>query len=148
MSKYTFFATIRPENTVLRLFENNLYIPIELQHLQVMFGDSIIGFNTKVIVFNSQILVEIVDIDENFDLLELRNIIRELIVLPIVDALNYLFGQGFDVDMTSVITPSEEHLFFDVSITEIWENRSERPLEFRDLLNLLFQSQHLRRALW
>lgn len=142
MSTYIFFGTIRPEHAV----PSNLSFSIP--PLQFGAKDLAVSFEVTASICGSQIAIEVKNVDGNIDLLDLRNCVREDVAMPTVDALNYLWGQGYDVDISSVVELGGRHIVFGVGIPELWEAQAERPLPLDELWKLVFRpSQHLRLAL-
>jgi len=93
-------------------------------------------FKATVSVGASQIsaLVETEEGDQ--DLLTLRNYLGD-IVSAMTDALGYLSGCGYEIELTSVTFPDGRHEVFGVGIPILEEGKGDRPLTFRELFRLI-----------
>jgi hypothetical protein len=154
MNKYTFFATIRPEHAVLNHL--NLFFTLSHPFLEIKGGDLNFRLQANTLCYKSNLLIEVIDLNRYFNfldftsLIELRNCILETIAFPIVDSLNYLYGNGFTTDIMSVMLPNGEQLTFDVSVTLLCATQSQRPFaeiggikQFEKVFKIVCQSPHL-----
>jgi len=105
-----------------------------------------LSFKANLSIRGSQVSVVVQSENVNNDLASLRNYVRQC-VRSAVDMLNYIWGQGFDVQLTSVVNLNGEHIVFNVEIPELSTAQAERPLTVEQLWKLVCESQYLRRAL-
>lgn len=137
MDTYTFFGTIRPEDTVP--FDLSLKFPL----IEITSQDSGISCKATGSITGKHVVVEIKNVNENVELGELKNLILESMVRPAVDALNYVCGHGYDVELTSAIGLGDQNIIFGVGIPELFGAQSERPLPIEEICKLIYQSQPL-----
>lgn len=143
MNTYLFKGLVLPEHAI----DCDLSIETALA-MKVM--DAGFNFEASLSIQGAQVLVEVKNVDGDPGMDELQNYVRDGIVRPAIDALNYLWGRGYDVSITSVVMPTGKEISFGVGIQELWEARDERPLTFENFERLwavLLQSPELRRAL-
>lgn len=139
MSNYVFTGRLVPD-----LCDINLAVPVLLQMHAV---DA--GFECDVIISicNSQVSATIKNFSGNFDLLSLRNYVRDAI-RTFVDTLNYIHGCEYDIEITTVVELNTgQSVVFNAGIPELFEVQSERPLAFDKVWLLARDSQPLRNSL-
>jgi hypothetical protein len=78
--------------------------------------------------------------DEKADLNTLKNT-AESIVRAEVDALGYLLGRGYDVEITSTQDEHGHQVVFGVGVAELELSRDRRPVGPEGLLPLVFSSR-------
>jgi hypothetical protein len=138
MDTYTFFGTIRPEYTVP--FDLSIKFPL----IEITSQDSGVSCKATGSIAGAHVVVEAKNVDENVELGELKNLILESMVRPIVDALNYIWGHGYDVEINSAMRlGSRNTTYFGVGIPELFGAQSERPLPIEEISKLIYQSQPL-----
>lgn len=136
MGIYTFSGKVLPERT-------NVSIPtIELNMKAI--GTNISGTATIYILL-SQVSV-ILNTNSDSDLPTLKNYM-EYLIRTYIDAYGYLFGRGYDVEITSAINPEGNYTVFGVGIPELEESQNDRPLSFQQLVTAMNKSYYLHRAL-
>lgn len=80
------------------------------------------------------------------DLLTLKNTVED-IVRTASDALGYVTGRGYDIEITSVSSDSGDHQAFGIESGAIAASAGERPVDPAAALELALTSNHLSRAL-
>lgn len=86
------------------------------------------NFKLKISIQESQIFVELNSETEFQDIPTLRNGIFDF-VRQYTDIFGYLKGYGYDIEITSVILPNNEHLIFGVQIPELETDAPNRPVQ-------------------
>lgn len=143
---YKFSGNISPEIGVPPDFSLST-LPMPLKAIEAD-----ICFEATISISGSQVSITVRNLDENADLVTLKNYVR-VAVMGAVDMLNYLWGQGWDVEVTSVRKPNGEQVYFSAGVQELYEAQAERPFafereqQFEQLWQVVLKSQHLRRAL-
>jgi len=137
MATYVFTGRVMPERA---------NVNVSAFQVQLLATDAGVSGNAIVSIDVSQVSVMLNTETVNVDLHTLKNYM-EYIVRNLVDALGYLSGCGYDVEITSVTEPDGKQTVFGVGILELGETKRERPLEFPKLIEVINKSQHLRRAL-
>lgn len=140
MSTYVFSGELSPKHGVSPDFS------LSTPPMLIKAGDAALCFEVTVSISRSQVSAKVKNLDGNADLLTLRNYVRDA-VMSAVDMLNYLWGQGNDVEITSVVKPNGERIDFNAGIQELHEAQFERPLTLEQLWQVVLKSQNLRRAL-
>lgn len=140
MSTYVFSGKLSPEHGVPPGFS------LSTPPMLMKASDAALSFEADISICGCQVEVVAKNIDENDDLLTLKNYVRDAVMLA-VDMLNYLWGQGNDVEITSVVKPNGERVYFNPGIQELYEAQLERPLMLEQLWQVVLKSQNLSRAL-
>lgn len=139
MSNYVFTGKLIPELGNIRF---NIFIPLHMHAV-----DAGLQFNIIISIFNSQISATVKDVNGSFDLQFLRNYVRDVIRV-FVDTLNYIYGCGYDIQITTVIDVNTgQQTVFGAGIPELFEAQSERPLAIEKVCSLAQNSPLLCRAL-
>lgn len=138
MSTYIFSGKVMPERAAV-----DVSAPIQLQ---VQAKDAAISVEAIISIGVSQVSVLVKTKDENVDLPTLKNYV-EYLVRAEVDALSYLWGRGYDIEITSAVDSNGKQVVFGVGIPELEKTQSERPLSLKALWEVVYRSEHLRRAL-
>jgi hypothetical protein len=85
-------------------------------------------FKISISIQKSQIFLEVNSENVIDDIFTLRNTIVDF-VRQYTDIFGYLHGYAYDLEITSLIFPDNEHLIFGVSITEIEKDAVNRPIQ-------------------
>jgi len=137
MLTYVFIGRVMPERT---------YVTISIPPL---LGREVIGLGRLDIMISinlAQVSAVIKTTETVVNVPTLRNFVEQ-IVRTAVDAYGYIEGRGYDIEITSVITPDGGQSVFGVEIDELQKSKSERPVSFEGLWSLLGKCGELRQAL-
>lgn len=137
MTVYVFGGKVMPERAA---------VSVPTFELRVDAKDMGIACEASISIGVSQVSAVVKTSGEEVDLLTLKNVVESLVRAE-VDALGYLWGCGYDVEITSVVESSGNQVVFGVGIPELQQTKNERPLAFEDVWQVMSQSEYLRRAL-
>ena len=151
MSEYTFFAKLRPDHDFYSS-GYKFYLPLPPFTSKINFHhDSFISFKFALLLYNSDLVIKVTDIDNNLTndsvfLITLRNAVKQ-VISPIINILNYIFKSGFDIEIVRVQLPDGEEIEISSFLENPAESQSKRPFaelgtekQFKKILNLLFHS--------
>ena len=142
MFSYTFNGKVLPERAHVSISSDP---PFQINHNDEYLGLSFVVYLT---ISLSQILCVVNSEDEIVDLATLRNIVENMI-RSMVDAMGYVEGRGYDVEITSVVGgKGQPWSVFGVEISQLQEEKIERPLDCIELLSLMFDPSQLKNAEW
>ncbi len=138
MNTYIFSGKILPERAAITVSN-----PIQIN---VQAIDAAISFNAVISIGVSQVSIAVKTKDKNVDVFTLKNYVENLVRVE-VDVLGYLWGRGYDVEITSAVESNGQQVVFGVGIPELEATQKERPLPIDELFRVVIKSEHLRRAL-
>lgn len=118
------------------------FSPIELE-----IGAKSANFQGKaqISIVASQVSI-VLEIETDIDLHTIKNTV-EYLIRVVVDSFGYLVGRGYDIEITSAVSPQNKHTVFGVGIPELEARQNERPVQFNEFFPLALQSIHLQRCL-
>ena len=133
-----------------KVFPERADVNIQISPIEVQIKEAGLQFQARISIGASQVSVVVDTEEEVSELSTLRNYI-EWYVGVAVNALGYLGGRGYDVEITSVVGSSGTpwHVF-GVGVPALERSKSERPVNFSGLWNLLMSDERavpLERAL-
>jgi hypothetical protein len=139
MATYTFSGSVHPNRAAIR---HLAFAPLEVESPDYP-GKLIV----RVTIIWSQVSVVVDTADDiNDDVFTLKNILLGL-VASAVDALGYMQGHAYDIEITSVVFPDGSFRVFGVDVPVLTESRNARPLAAERVVELTLQNRHVRRAL-
>jgi hypothetical protein len=150
MSEYTFFAKLRPAHDFYSS-GYKFYLPLPPITSRINFHDSFISFKFALLLYNSDLVIEVTEINNNLTneyifLTTIRNAVKQAIS-PIVNILNYIFKSGFDIEITRVKCPDGEEIEISSFLESPAVSQSKRSFaelgaekQFEKLFNLLLHS--------
>jgi hypothetical protein len=150
MNEYTFFAKLRPDHDFYSS-GYKFYLPLPPFTSGMIFHGSFISFKVALLLYNSDLIIKVTDVDENLTneyilLTTLKNVVKRA-VAPIVNILNYIFKSGFDIEIVLVQLPDGQKIKISSFLETPEESQSKRPFaelgtekQFEKILNLLLYS--------
>ena len=131
MFTYTFAGKVHPERAFVTLG------PIPRLGIRSILIDEVMEYDAQVVISTAQIIVVAHCQEQVSDLETLRNSV-ETVVRGIVDSYGYIEGRGYDVEITTAIdSTGERWQVFPVEVAAIQATKSERPVTFGELQELL-----------
>lgn len=138
MGFYTFTGKILPERAAV-----TIAAPISVKAEAREAG---MHFEAIIVISVSQILITVKTAEADVDMETLKNYI-DTTVRAVIDTLCYLWGRGYDVEITSAIGADDKNYVFGVGIPILEKTKNDRPLTLDQLWPLAYQNEHLRHAL-
>jgi hypothetical protein len=124
---YTFFGKVLPERA---------NVNISQLEMDIDFPDAEVKGSIKLSISLSQIFIQFSSNKNVDNIYTLRNYVDGAIRVP-VDALGYILGCGYDIEITSMIDPSGKSVVFGVGITDnIEEFKKKRVKDFPEIMQL------------
>lgn len=136
-----FTGRVQPERATVEV-----YFGQEID-LHVQLGGDSIGLGVSLSIAASQVSVVARLMEgEAPDLFTLRNTVEDF-VRTTTDALGYVTGRGYEVEISAVASGSGHHVVFGVEVGVLADSFSERPLDPAEVALLALSEPHLSRSL-
>ena len=120
MPTYVFTGKVLPERAA---------VSITLPRVHTFIPEAKLEFDAVVRITLSQVSVVVKTTEQTDDLPTLRNYVDDVVRIAL-DSYGYLEGRGYELEITSVVSPSGDALtVFGVEIPEIHQSKSERPVD-------------------